>query len=61
LGKDITLDGFIVYFDRIGKPYQAYTSPTVNTPLPGLKTIKLYSTSGDNRTITITPETGLIR
>jgi prepilin-type N-terminal cleavage/methylation domain-containing protein len=60
LGVGVTLSDFTVFFDRIGKPYTAYTSPTVNTPLAIQMPITV-SVSGDNRTITITPETGLIR
>jgi MSHA pilin protein MshC len=60
LGAGVTVSDFIVFFDRIGKPYTAYTSPTVNTPLASQMPITV-SVPGDNRTITITPETGLIR
>ena len=60
LGAGVTLSDFTVFFDRIGKPYTAYTSPTVNTPLAIQMPITV-SVPGDNRTITITPETGLIR
>jgi prepilin-type N-terminal cleavage/methylation domain-containing protein len=49
-----------VYFDRIGKPYTAYTSPSTNTALAAQMTITV-SAGGDNRTIIVTPETGLIR
>jgi len=51
---------FTVFFDRIGKPYTAYTNASTNTPLASQMTITL-SAGGDNRTITVTPETGLIR
>jgi hypothetical protein len=51
---------FIVFFDRIGKPYTAYTNETTNTPLAGQLTITVTAGS-QNRPITITPETGLIR
>lgn len=60
LGAGITVGDFTVYFDRIGKPYTAYTSSTVNTPLASQMSITV-SAGGDNRTITIAPETGLIR
>jgi hypothetical protein len=55
----VTLSDFTIFFDRIGKPYTAYTSETVNTPLASQLTISV--TAGDTRSITITPETGLIR
>jgi MSHA pilin protein MshC len=51
---------FTVFFDRIGRPYTAYTNASTNTPLASQMTITL-SAGGDNRTITVTPETGLIR
>ena len=49
-----------IYFDRIGKPYTAYTDPSNNTQLASTMTITV-SGGGDTRTITVTPETGLIR
>jgi prepilin-type N-terminal cleavage/methylation domain-containing protein len=55
-----TVSDFTVFFDRIGKPYTSYTSPTVNTPLAANLTITL-SAGGDSRTIRVTPETGLVR
>jgi type II secretory pathway pseudopilin PulG len=55
----VAVSDFTVFFDRIGKPYSAYMSETTNTPLPGRLTISV--TAGDNRSITIEPETGLIR
>jgi len=55
----VTLSDFTVFFDRIGKPYTAYTSETVNTPLANQLTISV--TAGETRSITITPETGLVR
>jgi MSHA pilin protein MshC len=47
---------FTVFFDRIGKPY----SPDAATALAAQLTITV-SAGGDNRTITIIPETGLIQ
>jgi len=55
----VTVSDFTVFFDRIGKPYTAYTSETVNTPLAAQLTIGV--TAGETRSITIAPETGLIR
>jgi prepilin-type N-terminal cleavage/methylation domain-containing protein len=49
-----------VYFDRIGKPYSAYTDATNNTPLASTMTIRL-TTGGPPREIKITPETGLVQ
>jgi prepilin-type N-terminal cleavage/methylation domain-containing protein len=54
------VEDFTIFFDRIGKPYTNYTSPSNNEPLAIIKTITLKSGS-EPRTITITPETGLIR
>jgi MSHA pilin protein MshC len=58
LGAVVT--DFTIFFDRIGKPYTAYTSPTVNTALSSNLTITLTS-GGDSRTIRVTPETGFVR
>jgi hypothetical protein len=55
-----SISDFTVFFDRIGKPYSAYTSPTVNTPLASNLSITL-SASADTRTITVSPETGLVQ
>jgi prepilin-type N-terminal cleavage/methylation domain-containing protein len=49
-----------VFFDRIGKPYSAYTTETNNIPLSSLMKITMTA-GGQTREITITPETGLIR
>jgi len=54
-----TVSDFTVFFDRIGKPYTAYTNETTNTPLASQLTINV--TAGGSRPITITPETGFIR
>jgi type II secretory pathway pseudopilin PulG len=55
----VTLSDFTIFFDRIGRPYSAYTSEIINTPLASQLTISV--TAGETRSITITPETGLIR
>ncbi len=51
-----TLSDFTVFFDRIGKPYSPNAATAMTNPL----TVTLTS-GGESRTITITPETGLIR
>jgi prepilin-type N-terminal cleavage/methylation domain-containing protein len=56
----VTISGFTVFFDRLGKPFTDYTNPTTNIPLAGTMTITI-SGSGDTRSITITPETGLVQ
>jgi prepilin-type N-terminal cleavage/methylation domain-containing protein len=55
----VTVSDFTVFFDRIGKPYTAYTSEAVNTPLAITLTITI--SAGESRAITIEPETGLVR
>jgi len=55
----VTVSDFTVFFDRIGKPYTAYTDESINTPLASQLTISV--TAGETRSITITPETGLVR
>jgi prepilin-type N-terminal cleavage/methylation domain-containing protein len=58
-----TVSDFTVFFDRIGKPYTAYTSytdPSANTPLANQMQITVTAGT-QTRTVTITPETGLIR
>jgi len=55
-----SVSDFTLFFDRIGKPYSAYTSPTVNTPLASTLSITITG-SGDTRTITVVPETGLVQ
>ena len=54
------VEDFTIFFDRIGKPYTKYTSPSDNEPLASIKTITLKAGS-EPRTITITPKTGMIR
>ena len=58
-----TVSDFTVFFDRIGKPYTVYTSytnPNANTPLANQMQITVTAGT-ETRTVTITPETGLIR
>jgi prepilin-type N-terminal cleavage/methylation domain-containing protein len=58
LGID-DMTGFTLFFDRIGRPYTAYTDEDTNSPLvdPG-QTITI-SAGGQTRNVTVTPETGL--
>ena len=49
----------VVFFDRIGKPYSAYTSETINTALAA--EMQVTMTAGESRTIRMEPETGLVR
>jgi len=50
-----TLDQNTVFFDRIGKPY----GPTAGNAITVQKNVTV--SSGETRSITITPETGLVR
>jgi MSHA pilin protein MshC len=59
----VTVSDFTIFFDRIGKPYTAYasyTNPNANTPLANQMQITVTAGT-ETRTITITPETGLIQ
>jgi prepilin-type N-terminal cleavage/methylation domain-containing protein len=58
LGID-NMTGFTLFFDRIGKPYTAYTDETNNTPLANPLPISITAGGQPPRTITIIPETGL--
>jgi prepilin-type N-terminal cleavage/methylation domain-containing protein len=59
LGVD-SMSAFTIFFDRIGKPYSSYTTETANIALDNPLTITI-SAGGQSRTITVTPETGLVR
>jgi len=50
----------LLFFDRLGKPYVQYTDDTANDDLDNPLIITL-STSGQDRTITVIPETGLVQ
>ena len=54
----VNMSAFTLFFDRIGKPYTAYTDETTNTPLDSDLTITI-SAGGPSRTIRVIPETGL--
>ena len=59
VGVDLQLPAVTeLYFDRFGKPYTDYDDSTDNTPLANNLVITL-SADGQNRTITVIPETGL--
>jgi prepilin-type N-terminal cleavage/methylation domain-containing protein len=60
LGIDSMTPAFTLFFDRIGKPYTAYTDETTNTPLANNLTLTI-SDSGQSRTIRVIPETGLVQ
>ena len=53
-----SMTAFTLLFDRFGRPYTAYTDETTNVPLANPLTITI-SAAGQNRTIQVSPETGL--
>jgi prepilin-type N-terminal cleavage/methylation domain-containing protein len=61
LGVSINDDDFVVYFDRLGIPYHSYVDEDNNDPVTRerQRTITISAGSG-SRTLTVTPETGLI-
>ncbi|MGD9062229.1 MAG: type II secretion system protein [Desulfobacterales bacterium] len=62
LDLDDVTPSFTVFFNRIGRPYTAYfkENDPNNVPL-GNDLVITVSASGQSRTITVTPETGLLR
>ncbi|MGD2188260.1 MAG: type II secretion system protein [Desulfobacterales bacterium] len=56
----VGMSAFTLFFDRIGKPYIAYTDEDNNTPLDSYLIITI-SAGGSSRTIRVIPETGLAR
>ena len=56
---NLTMGDFTVFFDRYGKPYDAYTDESSNNPLSSDLTITF--SGSQSRNFAITPETGLIR
>ena len=59
----VTLNDFTIIFNRVGKPYTAYADyndDTKNTALGSQQTVTVTAGS-QNRTITVEPETGLVR
>ena len=60
-GVDIKPLAFnLLFFDRLGKPYTQYIDETNNDDLDNPLIITL-SASGQDRTITVIPETGLVQ
>ncbi|UCE56846.1 MAG: prepilin-type N-terminal cleavage/methylation domain-containing protein [Desulfobacterales bacterium] len=57
----VSMNAFDLFFDRIGKPYTAYTDETNNSPVSAANPLSITITAGGSRTLTITPETGLIQ
>jgi type II secretory pathway pseudopilin PulG len=53
-----SMTAFTLFFDRFGRPFTAYTDETTNVPLANPLTITI-SAAGQNRTIQVSPETGV--
>jgi MSHA pilin protein MshC len=60
LGIDSMDPPFTLFFDRVGRPYTAYTDETTNTPLAN-NLILTITAGSHSRTITVIPETGLVQ
>jgi prepilin-type N-terminal cleavage/methylation domain-containing protein len=58
LGID-DMTGFTLFFDRIGRPYTAYTDESNNSPLGGTGQTITISAGGQTRNVKVIPETGL--
>ena len=57
-GVQVTNGALILAFDRFGTPY---TDATLTTPLAAQLTLTLKDNNGNTRTISITPQTGMIK
>ena len=58
----VGMSAFSVYFDKLGRPYTAYTDETTNTPFSAGSPLTITISSGpDSFTLSVTPETGLIQ
>ena len=57
---NLTMSGFTIFFDKLGKPYSSYIDDSNNTPLSSDLTITVAA-AAQSQNLTITPETGLIR
>ena len=61
LGLDDISPSFILFFDRIGRPFlNSYTDENNNNPLLNNFAITV-SAGGETRTITVIPETGMVQ
>jgi len=59
-GIDDIFPGFTLFFDRIGKPYIAYSDAINNSPLTNPLTITV-SAGTQSRSFRVVPETGLVQ
>jgi prepilin-type N-terminal cleavage/methylation domain-containing protein len=60
LGIDSMAPAFTLFFDRVGRPFIAYTDEATNTPLANNLTLTITA-GAQSRTITVIPETGLVQ
>ncbi len=57
----VSMNAFAVYFDPLGVPYHSYVDEDNNNPVtPGNPRTIAISAGSESRTLTVTPETGLI-
>ena len=57
----VSMNAFALYFDRLGIPYHSYTDEDNNTPVtPGNPRNIAISAGSESRTLTVTPQTGLV-
>ncbi len=57
----VSMLAFTVYFDPLGIPYHSYVDEDTNNPItPGNPRTIAISAGSESRTLTVTPETGLI-
>ena len=57
----VNMNSFAVYFDPLGIPYHSYTDEDNNTPVtPGNPRTITISVGSESRTLTVTPQTGLV-
>jgi prepilin-type N-terminal cleavage/methylation domain-containing protein len=59
-GVQVTNGALILAFDRFGTPYDAVASIPTNNSRTSQLTLTLQDSNGNNRTINITPQTGMI-
>ena len=55
----VGMGDFSVYFDKLGRPYTAYTDETINTPVSAGNSLTIIISG--SVTLSVTPETGLIQ
>jgi len=57
----VSMNAFAVYFDPLGIPYHSYTDEDNNTPVTAGNPRNIAISAGsESRTLTVTPQTGLV-